>query len=111
MDYQDFLGVEDAWFWFCGVIIMRNEAGGLKKQAEVLVPRVCDYHQMHKLIKEMRLKGLLTNKHLRVMSDWGQRFCSPLYEKRAKYSEKMIWQDAMFLLEKNMIEKGYLNEI
>ncbi len=111
MDYKDFLGVEDAWFWFCGVVAMRTEAGGLKKQGDILEPRICDYHQMCKLLKEMQLLGLLTNKHIRVMCLWGQRNASPLLSRGAKRTDKLIWRDAMFLLERKMIEKGYLYAI
>ncbi|MFI3241510.1 MAG: hypothetical protein R3Y43_02970 [Alphaproteobacteria bacterium] len=108
MDYREFNGVEDAWFWFCAT--MTAEQSGFRPQTDAVeLPRICDKHSFYKILKGLKNEGALTNKHLRVISFYGQSFISPLYDKRAKHSDKQIWKDAMYKLEKRLIEKGVLN--
>lgn len=84
--YEPFENAEEVWFWFCGSIVARGD--GLRSKSDYWGKiRNCEISDIYRIIKKMKQNHHLSNRHLRVMSYWGEKQQSPWYEPRAKRSD------------------------
>lgn len=92
-DYEPFNNAEEVWFWFCNSLSVRN---GLRSKSDYWGKlRNCEISDICSVIKNMKQNHHLTNRHLRVMTEWGTKQLSPWYDRRAKRSEIRLWEESM----------------
>lgn len=103
-DYEPFENVEEVWFWFCGCIIARGDGLRCAKDYVGKV-RNCEVGDIYRIIKRMKIGHQISNRHLRIMAKWGGLSCPPYYDKRAKRSEIVLWDEGLSILEKYLRDK------
>ena len=108
IEYKDFENAEEIWFWFCNSVTariggIRVRFGGYNKYI-----RKCEISDISRIIKELNMRGLITNRHLRVMSRWGMIGTPPYYDCRAKRSEIRLWEEGVLAFDKSLKQKGIL---
>lgn len=92
-DYEPFNTAEEVWFWFCNSLTAR---GGLRSKSDYWGKiRNCEISDIYGIVKNMKKNHHLTNRHLRVMTEWGEKQHSPWYDRHAKRSEIRLWEEAM----------------
>lgn len=93
-EYEPFNNAEEVWFWFCSSLQARGD--GLRSRTDYWgKPRCCEISDIVRIIKQMKRQKYISNRHLRVMSDWGARQESPWYNHRAKRSEVRLWDEGL----------------
>lgn len=108
-DYEPFNSAEEVWFWFCASLEARGD--GLRSRSDYWGKlRACEISDIYRIIKQMRQYHYLSQRHLRVMTKWGERQISPWYEPRAKRSEIRLWEEAMRCFEAFLINKKILQK-
>lgn len=106
-NYEPFNNSEEVWFWFCKSV--SSQGDGWRKSSGVSgIVRCCEISDIYKIVKRMHAKSGVTNRHLRVMSSWGNIGTPPYYDKRAKKSEIRLWEEGMRIFELYLLEKGIL---
>lgn len=107
-EYKEFENIEDLWFWFCRSIEAREEGFRNRFDDYVGYVRRCEICDIERIIKRLKLAGLITNRHLRVMARWGRAQLSPFYNPGAKNSEIRLWEEGLSALYLVLKEKGIL---
>lgn len=92
--YEPFETAEEVWFWFCNSLLARGD--GLRSRTDYCgKPRCCEISDIYRIIKRMKHAHHLSQRHLRVMTQWGEKQLSPWYDKRAKRSEVRLWEEGL----------------
>lgn len=105
--YEPFCSAEEVWFWFCGSLLARGD--GLRSKSDYWGKlRACEISDIYRILKKMKQNHCIGQRHLRVMSKWGQRQIAPWYDVRAKRSEVRLWEEAMHNFEAFLIAKKIL---
>lgn len=105
--YEPFNNVEEVWFWFCNSLQARGD--GLRSRSDYPgAERNCEIGDIYRVIKTMRFHNQITNRHLRIMSKWGNIGIAPYYERSAKCSEVKLWDYGMCVLNVYLQNKGIL---
>lgn len=103
-EYEPFDNVEQVWFWFCGCLIVRGDGiRGCQDYAGKL--RNCEIGDIYRIVKRMKFLHQISNRHLRIMVKWGNLYCPPYYDRRAKRSEIRLWEEGMKVLEAHLKDK------
>lgn len=106
-NYETFENAEEVWFWFCASIVAR--ADGIRAKGDYAgEPRCCEIGDITRIVKRLKLDGKITNRHLRVMTTWGDLFCPPYYDKRAKRSEIRLWEEGVAALDFEFRQLGII---
>ena len=106
-NYQPFDNAEEVLFWFCNII--DNQAGGLRSKTNYPgAIRPCELGDIYLILKKMHRYDRISNRHLRVLSHWGQMQYPPYYDKRAKRSEIRLWEEAIRCFEYRLKAQGIL---
>lgn len=106
-DYEPFTSAEEVWFWFCSSLLARGD--GFRSRSDYCGKlRACEIVDIYRIIKTMKQNHYLSNRHLRVMSKWGERQISPWYDRHAKRSEIRLWEEAIRNFEYFLIYKKIL---
>jgi len=106
-EYEPFDNAEQVWFWFCGCLIARGD--GMRSCNDYKGKcRKCEIADIWRIVKRMRYRRQISNRHLRVMMKWGNLECPPYYHVGAKRSEIRLWEEAMRVLEIYLLEKGII---
>ena len=107
-EYQTFENAEELWFWFCRSLILRR-AGLRGKTSEYYgSARICEIADIERLLRRLKISGVITNRHLRVMCKWGKLERAPYYDIRAKRSEIRLWEEGMNMLDYASRLKGII---
>ena len=105
--YEPFDNAEEVWFWFCASIITRGD--GLRSKSNYKgKKRLCEIGDISQIIKKMKSCGDVSNRHLRVMYNWGGELNPPYYDKRAKRSEVRLWEESLQVFDMYLKQKGIL---
>lgn len=105
--YEPFDNAEEVWFWFCNSLAARGD--GFRSRSDYWgYQRVCEISDIQRIIKNMKMYGQITNRHLRVMSRWGELNTAPYYDRRAKSSEIRLWEEGIRNFEAWLKVKGIL---
>ncbi len=92
--YEPFNNAEEVWFWYCSCLLVRGN--GLRSKSDYPgLPRDCELGDIEGILKRMKADNCITNRHLRVLYRWGGLFCTPYYDRRAKKSEIILWEEAI----------------
>ena len=105
--YEPFNNAEDVWFWFCRSLLARGD--GLRSRSDYPgKKRGCEIGDISRILKTMRQKRLVTNRHLRVMAKWGKLARPPHYESRASCRDVRLWDYGMYVFDYFLRLKGIL---
>jgi hypothetical protein len=105
--YEPFESAEEVWFWFCSSMVARNT--GLRARGDYGGrERCCEINDIYRIIKRIKMRKHISNRHLRVLVKWGSMSVPPYYERRAKKSEIRLWSEAIGVLEFYFREKGII---
>ncbi len=97
-NFEPFESAEEVWFWFCNSILARGD--GLRSKSDYWgKPRCCEISDIYRIIKIMKRRGHMSNRHLRVMAKWGNKRLSPWDDKYAKRSEVRLWEEGIYNFE------------
>lgn len=105
--FEPFENAEEVWFWFCSSMEAKNNGWRIKGDFGGK-ERCCEVSDIYRIIKKIKLQKLITNRHLRVMSEWGMKMISPYGDKRVKKSELRLWTEGINALAFYLIEKGII---
>lgn len=105
--YEPFENAEEVWFWFCSSIVAKNDGWRVRGDYKGK-EHCCEISDIYRIIKKMKLQSLITNRHLRVMVEWGKQSISPYYNKYAKRSELRLWAEGISALDFQLRSKGII---
>ncbi len=101
-----FHSVEQLWFWFLYTKQLRNgfsyqnNRGGGKK--------ICELLDVETLITRLYLSGKLTDEHLSVMKEFGDKRRCPHQHIWAENKKAAVWNAAMQIINTEAVKKGWL---
>lgn len=96
INYEAFNNAEEVWFWFCHCISARGD--GLRSKSDYPgLPRNCEVGDICQILKQMKARHQISNRHLRILSKWGMMNIPPYY--RGKPSEIRLWEEAIRVLD------------
>lgn len=107
-EYQPFENAEELWFWFCRSLILRRSGLRGKTSEYYGCMRICEISDIERLLHRLKILGLISNRHLRVMCKWGKLETPPYYDIRAKRSEIRLWEEGIKILDSASREKGII---
>lgn len=105
--YEPFENTEEVWFWFCSSVAARRD-GWRSKGDYGGKERCCEVSDILRILKKMKSLHQISNRHLRIMTKWGELLTPPYYDKRAKRSEVKLWIEGMRQLRAPLEAKGIL---
>ncbi len=101
-----FQNAEQMWFWFLYSKSVRNDIG--RNNGRDATRRVCELVDVETLITKLYLSGKLTDAHLSVMKEFGDRCRAPHQYIWRENHAAAIWNSAMDILDTAAREKGWI---
>lgn len=92
---------EEAWLWCCRIRL----GGRAGKEVCSDFVRPCETIDIYHIIQKLYKRSILSDSHLKVMVDYGERLAPPLSFKRIYDYECSLWDQAMERLASPLREK------
>lgn len=100
-----FVDAEEAWFWFIRSERARIEGARLSRDA-TNETRPCEPDDLYRFVMALRRAGKLRDDHLRVLTQYGWRECSPDPRVREEELPLCLWNEALDRLTTVLKAKG-----
>lgn len=102
---EKFQTAEQLWFWF---LYSRSVRNGFMRSASTSNRRPCELLDVETLITKLYLSGQLSQAHLAVMKEFGDRRRAPHQHIWAENRPAAIWREAMGILGAAAQKRGWV---
>ncbi len=104
---EKFQNAEQLWFWF---LYSKSVQNGVITRAGHATRRVCELLDVETLISKLYAAGKLTDEHLSVMKEFGDRRRAPHQYIWAENRAAARWAHAMDVIGRAAISRGWIEQ-
>lgn len=102
---EPFHSPEDVWFWFMRCTRARIDGARFDETATDHM-RPCEPDDVYRIVMDLRRRRILTDAHLRVLTEFGWRDVPPDSRVREEQRALHLWDDAMDRMVTPMTARG-----
>lgn len=102
---EKFQNAEQLWFWF---LYSRQVRNGFSSRKSSSTKRVCELLDIETMITKLYLSGSLTDEHLNIMKEFGDKRRCPHQHVWAENQKASVWRTAMQIIETAAKKKDWI---